>query len=120
LFEPYRLGKESEFRAPLIEESELWVSAKPFVATRYPKVRGTKRDQAEDYASPRAFARHVLRQELERRADLPAIVSIDDEELIGAHRMCERSLDLNAHQSKQPLAKEYITCYEILGKNREP
>ncbi len=79
------LGKGSDFRAPLLEESTVWVSATPFLATRYPKLRGTKRDRPEDYASPRAFARHVLRQELERRPDLPAIVSIDDEETIGAH-----------------------------------
>ena len=81
------LGKESDFRAPLLTESADWISATPFVTTRYPKLRGTKRDHPEDYASPRAFARLVLRQEFERRPGLPAIVSIDDQELIGAHRL---------------------------------
>jgi CRISPR-associated protein Csb2 len=81
------LGEPRDFRAPLLEESAVWVSATPFVVTRYPKLRGTKRDRPEDYASPRAFVRHVLRQELARRSDLPAVVSIEDEELIGPRRL---------------------------------
>src|SRR5205807_635851 len=104
------LGNPHDFRAPLVDEAKAWISATPFVVTRYPKVSGTKRDRPEDYASPRAFARHVLRQELERRrnlgegsgaggqgsggyqelqgrTDLPEVMSIEDEELIGAHRL---------------------------------
>jgi CRISPR-associated protein Csb2 len=50
-------------------------------------LRGAKRDRPEVYTSPRAFARHVLRQEFDRRPDLPTIVSIDDEETMGAHRL---------------------------------
>jgi len=79
------LGKERDFRAPLLDESAVWVSATPFVVTRYPKRRGTKRDQPEDYASPQSFARHVLAQELKRR-ELPEVLSIH-EVLIGAHKL---------------------------------
>jgi CRISPR-associated protein Csb2 len=81
------LGSERDFRAPLLEESTVWISATPFVVTRYPKLRGTKRDRPEDYSSPRAFARHVLRQELERRPELPPVVSIEDQELIGTNKL---------------------------------
>jgi CRISPR-associated protein Csb2 len=93
------LGSASDFRAPLLEESTVWTSATPFVVTRYPKMRGTKRDRPEDYASPRAFARHVLRQELERRSGLPKIVSIEDQELIGWQRL--RSIQFNRFRSKR-------------------
>src|SRR5262249_36245412 len=60
------LGDRQDFRALLLEESTVWVSATPFVVTRYPKLRGTKRDRPDDYASPCDFVRHVLRQELMR------------------------------------------------------
>jgi len=93
------LASEFDFRAPLLAESTVWVSATPFVATRYPKLRGTKRDRPEDYASPRAFTRHVLRQELERRPDLPQVVSIEDQELIGAHRL--RPIQFKRFRSKR-------------------
>jgi CRISPR-associated protein Csb2 len=92
------LGRENDFRARLLEESTVWTSATPFVATRYPKLRGTKRDRPEDYASPREFARHVLRQELERRPDLPKVVSIEDEEVIGTHRL--RPIQFKRFRSK--------------------
>jgi CRISPR-associated protein Csb2 len=36
---------------------------------------------------PQVFARHVLRQELARRPGLPAVVSIELEELIGTHKL---------------------------------
>jgi CRISPR-associated protein Csb2 len=81
------VGNASDFRAPLLEQSSIWISATPFVVTRYPKLRGTKRDRPEDYASPRAFARHVLRQEIDRRPNLPEVISIEDEDLVGAHRL---------------------------------
>ena len=68
----------------LILPATVWISATPFVATRYPKLRGTKRDRPEDYATPRDFARHVLRQELARRPDLPEFVAIDDVDVMGA------------------------------------
>jgi CRISPR-associated protein Csb2 len=66
--------------------------------TRYPKLSGRKRDRPEDYDSPRAFTRHVLCQELERR-QMPEIVSIADEELIGAHRL--RSIQFKRFRSKR-------------------
>ena len=47
------LGDRQDFRVPLLEEATVWISATPFVVTRYPKLRGTKRDRPEDYASPR-------------------------------------------------------------------
>jgi CRISPR-associated protein Csb2 len=82
------LGTPRDFAAaPLFAPSAVWRSATPFVVTRYPKRRGTKRDRPEDYASPHAFAGHVLRQEVERRPELPAVVSIDEEPWIGPHRL---------------------------------
>lgn len=77
------LGNAHDFRAPLLAQSAVWVSATPFVVTRFPKLRGSKRDRPTDYATPTVFAGHVLRQELARRSDLPSIVSIEDEEVIG-------------------------------------
>ena len=62
------LGSARDLRAPLLAESTIWVSATPFVVTRYPKRRGAKRDRLEDYATPQAFARHLLRQNRTRRA----------------------------------------------------
>jgi CRISPR-associated protein Csb2 len=50
-------------------------------------LRGTKRDRPEDYASPVAFARCVLEQELARKADLPRVVAIDNLETIGAREL---------------------------------
>jgi CRISPR-associated protein Csb2 len=82
------LGTERDFaRSPLFATSAVWLSATPFVVTRYPKLRGTKRDRPEVYAAPRAFVRHVLRQELERRPGLPPIVSIQDQEFVSAHQL---------------------------------
>jgi CRISPR-associated protein Csb2 len=92
------LGRERDVAAPLLTPSAEWESATPFVVTRYPKRRGTKRDRPEDHATPRAFARRVLRQELERRADLPPIVSIDDSDWIGPHRL--RAIQFKRFRSK--------------------
>lgn len=91
--EPLRLllvgvGSPGEFRSPLFDTSCAWSSATPFVVTRYPKRRGTKRDRPEDYASPRDFAGRVLDQEL-ARADrhLPAVERIEPEDRIGRHQL---------------------------------
>lgn len=92
------LGSERDFRAPVLEASTVWISATPFVVTRYPKLRGTKRDRPEDYASPQDFARHILHQELKRRPELPAIESIEPEALIGAHRL--RTIQFRRFRSK--------------------
>jgi CRISPR-associated protein Csb2 len=81
------LGSERDLLSPLFAASPVWVSATPFLATRYPKLRGTKRDRPEHYATPRDFAAHDLRQQLERlrerRPDLPAIVAIEPMEVLG-------------------------------------
>jgi len=76
------LGGWQDFRAPLLDESCVWLSATPFVVSRYPKLRGRKRDRPEDYVSPREFVRHVLQQELERHTDLPPIALIEEEEFL--------------------------------------
>jgi CRISPR-associated protein Csb2 len=93
------LANVHDFRAPLLDKSAVWVSATPFVVTRYPKLRGRKRDRPEDYASPREFARHVLRQELARCPNLPEVISIDHEELIGTHRL--RPIQFRRFRSKR-------------------
>jgi CRISPR-associated protein Csb2 len=77
------LGSPADFRTPLLGPSAVWLSATPFVATRYPKLRGTKRDRPEDYATPQAFVRYVLRLEIRRRPDLPEVVAIEAVERIG-------------------------------------
>jgi CRISPR-associated protein Csb2 len=80
------LGVRQDFRAPLLDESTVWISVTPFVVTRYSKLRGTKRDRPEDYASPRDFVRHVLQQELKRRPDRPP-ASIEETEGIDPQRL---------------------------------
>jgi CRISPR-associated protein Csb2 len=91
------LANSTDFRSPVLEESTTWVSATPFITTRYPKLSGTKRDRPEDYATPQTFTRHVLEQEVRRRSDLPQIVYIR-EELIGAHRL--RPIQFKRFRSK--------------------
>lgn len=86
------LGGARELPAPLFAESAVWVSATPFVATRYPKRRGVKRDLSDQYATPLVFAQHVLGQELdrlrERRPDLPPVERLDPlQEGIGPGRL---------------------------------
>ncbi len=81
------LGNERDFRCPLLEESTVWISATPVVVTRYPKLRGAKRDRPEDYATPAVFVRQVLGQELKRRPGLPAVVSIEEVDGLGARQL---------------------------------
>ena len=75
------IGNERTVVTPLFGPSRTWVSAMPFIVTRYPKLRGRKRDRPEDYAPPNAFSLRVLQQELERFGErgrvLPAIERID-------------------------------------------
>lgn len=92
------LGDEQTLRAPLLEKSTVWLSATPFLVTRYPKLRGTKRDRPEHYASPRDFVRHILREELQRRSELPAIAAIEDEAYLGRARL--RSLQFQRYRNK--------------------
>ncbi len=85
------LGTERDVPSPLFAESAVWLSATPFLASRYPKVNGTKRDLPEHYADARTFAEHVLRQELDRlrarRPGLSPVVAIESPEGLGAQRM---------------------------------
>jgi CRISPR-associated protein Csb2 len=84
------LGTERDLTVPLFAESAAWVSATPFLATRYPKLRGSKRDAPEHYATPQVFAAHNLRQELERlrerRPELPEVIAIEPLELLGPRK----------------------------------
>jgi CRISPR-associated protein Csb2 len=93
------LANPDDFRSLLLAESNVWTSATPFIVTRYPKLKGTKRDQPEDYASPRVFAGHVLRQELARRPDLPPVEAIEMEDVIGPHRL--RPIQFKRFRSKR-------------------
>ncbi len=93
------LGNRQDFRARLLEEASDWVSATPFVVTRFPKLRGRKRDRPEDYASPRAFVRHILQEELQRRSDLPPVASIKEEEFIGTQQL--RPIQFQRFRSKK-------------------
>ncbi len=93
------LANPSDFRSPLLAESRVWVSATPFVVTRYPKLRGRKKDRPEDRATPQAFTAHVLRQELARRAELPpAVVEPLDDGVIGARGL--RPIQFKRFRSK--------------------
>lgn len=71
------LGSVRDFRSPVLERAPVWVSATPFLATRRPKRRGRKKDPPELHGrdNERAFALHVLKEELARRG-LPAPVSV--------------------------------------------
>ncbi len=62
------LGSARELRVPLVEPSAVWLSATPFLASRYPKPRGRKRDPREllQPAGRLAFAGRVLGEELAR------------------------------------------------------
>lgn len=91
------LGHGQDFRTPLLGEAHDWSSATPFVVTRYPKLRGTKRDQPVAYASPQAFVEHVLRQELARRPNLPAVVVVV-EGPIGTYQL--RAIQFKRFRSK--------------------
>jgi len=92
------LGAVDDFRSMLFQESAVWVSATPFVATRYQKKSGRKRDHVDllGFANQRAFVADVLRDELNRLSErrvatgnspLPEIVSIQPL-LDGEHVVC--------------------------------
>jgi CRISPR-associated protein Csb2 len=75
------LGTERDLASPLFGPSANWLSATPYLACRYPKRRGTKRDRPEHYATSQVFAAHVLREELDRlrqtRPELPAVLAVE-------------------------------------------
>lgn len=93
------IGTRNDFRAPILEESLDFVSATPFLVTRHVKKRGKKRDLPEDYATPQAFARLVLRQELGRRSETPPVTSIEALSTIGAHQL--RNIQFKRFRRKQ-------------------
>ncbi|MEX0610721.1 MAG: type I-U CRISPR-associated protein Csb2 [Pirellulales bacterium] len=74
------LGRLDELSALPLKTSAAWVSTTPFLVTRHPKSRGTKRDAPALLASPSAFIEAVLREELarlaERTPDMPNVKSI--------------------------------------------
>jgi CRISPR-associated protein Csb2 len=68
------LGVLNDYHPGPLRPSADWISATPFLAPRYPKERGTKRDSPELLDDPRAFLGATLREELSRlvsrRSDL--------------------------------------------------
>jgi len=86
-------GYDSTQGALLFEESREWISATPFIATRYQKARGQKRDKPEllGIENRHVFTQKVLREELERlsqlRDDIPDAreIIIEPVDRIGAH-----------------------------------
>jgi CRISPR-associated protein Csb2 len=95
-------GTEKTIASCLFAESHVWKSASPFIVTRFPKLRGKKRDRPEDCVNSIDFARVVLRQELERFKErgqvLPLIDSIEPSDGIGARKV--RSLQFNCFRRK--------------------
>jgi CRISPR-associated protein Csb2 len=85
------LGGLADVRGGPLGESAVWSSATPFVATRYPKARGRKRDDWTCLSTPTDFAAHVLREELsrlrQRRPELPEVLGI---EVLSASDSCHR------------------------------
>jgi CRISPR-associated protein Csb2 len=75
------LGCPHQVRSSLFRWARRWRSATPFVATRFPKLSGRKRDLPEDLATPQAFVKSALRRELERlqqqRPSFGAVESIE-------------------------------------------
>lgn len=60
------LGRLDDCRVGPLHSSAVWLSATPFIAPRYLKRRGTKRDPEETWHSAVSFLSLVLREELAR------------------------------------------------------
>ncbi len=60
------LGRLGDYTPFPLRTCNAWISATPFVAPRFPKPRGTKRDAPELLASPVLFLEAVLREEVAR------------------------------------------------------
>lgn len=75
------LGRLDDYEPWPLLPSQAWISATPFIATRYLKKRGAKRDPEELWNNPAAFLAAVLGEELarliQRRTDLRGL-STDD------------------------------------------
>ena len=60
------LGNLGDYRPRPLGPSKVWVSATPFIAPRFPKKNGTKRDAPELLSSAANFVTTTLREELAR------------------------------------------------------
>ena len=63
------LGRLGDYEPLPLKPSSVWVSATPFLAQRFPKSNGTRRDPPELLASQAAFLSAVLREEIARLVD---------------------------------------------------
>jgi CRISPR-associated protein Csb2 len=91
------LGQATEICAPkLAGPARVWISATPYIATRFPKARGRKKDPLDllGLDNQRSFSRQVLQEELERLCqgspDMKKPQSIEylnEEHRMGAHRL---------------------------------
>lgn len=74
-------GRLADYHPKPLEPSEAWISVTPFVAPRFPKHRGTKRDPPELLHSSANFLQAVVQEELvrliERRPDMAGIRAED-------------------------------------------
>jgi CRISPR-associated protein Csb2 len=104
------LGRKEDLACPyLLGPSRVWRSETPFLATRYQKSRGTKKDPPEllSVDNRRAFARQVLieeitRERLLRQNEMPEPLSVEalnEEHRMGAHRL--RPIQFKLFRSKR-------------------
>jgi CRISPR-associated protein Csb2 len=99
------LGNAEDFRAALFGPAAVWVSATPFLATRYPKRRGRKKDppHLRGRENSKDFALAVLQEELarlaERRPGLPEVESV--ERLPGDRLGARRLLPVEFHRYRR-------------------
>jgi CRISPR-associated protein Csb2 len=100
------LGLSSEILTPKITgPSRTWISATPFIVTRFPKARGQKKDPAEllGLENQRAFARQVLIEEIQRAyPDISEKVQVEylnEEQRCGAHGL--RPIQFKRYRQKR-------------------
>jgi CRISPR-associated protein Csb2 len=100
------LGQSSEILAPIITgPSRVWISATPFIVTRFPKARGQKKDPVEllGLENQREFARQVLIEEIRRAyPDLIELVKVEylnEEHRCGAHGL--RPIQFKRYRQKR-------------------
>ena len=91
------LGKCEDFRSPLFSKSKEWVSATPFISSRFQKERGTRKDPPKLLGrdNAKAFTLRVLEEEIDRwrlrsleqpnPVVIPEPVSVTLEDRMGAH-----------------------------------
>jgi CRISPR-associated protein Csb2 len=100
------LGQSSEILAPKVTgPSHTWISATPFIVTRFPKARGKKKDPVEllGLENQREFARQVLIEEIRRAyPDLIELVKVEylnEEHRCGAHGL--RPIQFKRYRQKR-------------------